>query len=81
MFCGVNVCTIPLGTAGSPAGLSGGFAYGPGVSGLITPGFGMSPTQSGISTPHQLGIATSADHIAHSHVHQMAIDPRQDVRC
>lgn len=72
---------ILSGTSGSPAGLSGGFAYGPGVSGLITPGFGMSPTQSGISTPHQGGIQTTADHMVQSH-HPMALDPRQqDVRC
>jgi len=71
------------GTSGSPAGLSGGFAYGSGVSGLITPGFGMSPTQSGLNTPHHSGITTSADHMMQSHVHhQMALDPRQqDVRC
>ena len=70
------------GTSGSPAGLSGGFAYGAGVSGLITPGFGMSPTQSGLSTPHHSGIPGSADHMMQPHVHhQMALDPRQDIRC
>lgn len=71
------------GTSGSPAGLSGGFAYGPGVSGLITPGFGMSPTQSGLNTPHHTSIPTSADQMMQSHAHhQMALDPRQqDVRC
>jgi len=71
------------GTSVSPAGLSGGFAYGPGVSGLITPGYGMSPTQSGMNTPHLSGIAASADHMMQSHAHhQMALDPRQqDVRC
>ena len=69
------------GTSGSPAGLSGGFAYGPGVSGLITPGFGMSPTQSGLSTPHHGGLPASTDHMMHTH-HPMALDPRQqDVRC
>jgi len=70
------------GTSGSPAGLSGGFAYGPGVSGLITPGYGMSPTQSGLSTPHHSGIPSS-DHMMQSHTHHsMALDPRQqDVRC
>ena len=75
--------TILLGTSGSPAGLSGGFAYGPGVSGLITPGYGMSPAQSGLSTPHHSGIAASADHMMQSHAHhQMGLDPRQqDVRC
>ncbi|KAF9645083.1 hypothetical protein BDM02DRAFT_3190029 [Thelephora ganbajun] len=71
------------GTSGSLTGLSGGFAYGPGVSGLITPGFGMSPTQSGLSTPHHSGIPASTDHMMQSHAHhQMALDPRQqDVRC
>ena len=71
----------PPGTSGSPAGLCGGFAYGAGVSGLITPGFGMSPAQSGLSTPHHISIPT--DHMMQSHVHhQMALDPRQqDVRC
>lgn len=32
-------------------GLSGGFVYGPGGSGLITPRLGMSPLPSGASTP------------------------------
>ncbi|GLB34598.1 putative fungal specific transcription factor [Lyophyllum shimeji] len=32
-------------------GLSGGFLFGAGGSGLITPRFGMSPTQSGANTP------------------------------
>jgi len=76
---------ILLGTSGSPAGLSGGFVYGAGMNGLITPGYGMSPThsQSGLSTPHHSGIPTSTDHMMQSHPHhQMALDPRQqDVRC
>jgi len=71
------------GTSGSPAGLSGGFAYGPGANGLITPGFGMSPTQSGLSTPHHAGITAPADQMMQSHSHHpMALDPRQqDIRC
>lgn len=32
-------------------GLSGGFVYGAGGSGLITPHFGMSPLASGANTP------------------------------
>ena len=82
-FCGAYRYVIFLGTSGSPAGLSGGFAYGPGVSGLITPGFGMSPTQSGLNTPHHIGIPASADQMMQSHTHhQLALDPRQqDVRC
>ena len=32
-------------------GLSGGFVYGAGGSGLITPRLGMSPVPSGFSTP------------------------------
>ena len=73
------VVTLP-GTSGSPAGLCGGFAYGPGVSGLITPGFG-TPVQSGQHTPHHTSIPSSAD-MMQSHAHQMVLDPRQqDVRC
>ncbi|KAG6867610.1 hypothetical protein C0993_000551 [Termitomyces sp. T159_Od127] len=34
-------------------GLTGGFLFGAGGSGLITPRFGMSPTQSGANTPAQ----------------------------
>jgi len=69
------------GTSGSPAGLCGGFAYGPGVSGLITPGFG-TPVQSGLNTPHHTSLPPSADQMMQSHAHQMVLDPRQqDVRC
>lgn len=32
-------------------GLSGGFVFGAGGSGLITPRFGLSPIQSGTNTP------------------------------
>lgn len=32
-------------------GLSGGFVFGAGGSGLITPGWGQSPNQSGINSP------------------------------
>lgn len=83
MFCGANGYLILPGTSGSPAGLSGGFAYGPGVSGLISPGFGMSPNQSGLSTPHHPGIPAAADQMMQSHTHHpMVLDPRQqDVRC
>ena len=79
----VLTCLFPPGTSGSPVGLSGGFAYGHGVSGLITPGLGMSPTPSGISTPHHMGIQSAADQMMQPHGHhQMALDPRQqDVRC
>ena len=81
-FCDADRKVILSGTSGSLASLSGGFAYGAGVSGLITPGYGMSPTQSGLSTPHH-GIPTSADHMMQSHAHhQMALDPRQQgLRC
>lgn len=34
-------------------GLSGGFVFGAGGSGLITPRFGVSPMQSGANTPAQ----------------------------
>lgn len=41
----------------------------------------MSPTQSGLSTPHHGGLPASTDHMMHTH-HPMALDPRQqDVRC
>lgn len=36
---------------GSADGLSGGFVFGAGGSGLITPRFGMSPAASGVNTP------------------------------
>jgi len=70
------------GTSGSPAGLSGGFAYGAGVSGLITPAY-MSPPQSGVNTPHHGGMSNATDHMMQSHPHhQVVLDPRQqDVRC
>jgi len=32
-------------------GFSGGFVFGAGGSGLITPRFGMSPERSGVNTP------------------------------
>ena len=38
-------------------GFSGGFVFGAGGSGLITPRFGMSPMQSGNNTPGRLGHA------------------------
>lgn len=48
-------------------GLSGGFLFGAGGSGLITPRFGMSPMHSGHNTPArggqnqltQMGISTA----------------------
>ena len=39
------------GYSNSMEGLSGGFVYGAGGSGLITPHFGQSPAQSGATTP------------------------------
>lgn len=36
-------------------GFSGGFVFGANGSGLITPHFGISPSQSGINTPGQFG--------------------------
>lgn len=36
-------------------GLSGGFVFGAGGSGLITPRLGGSPMHSGTNTPGQLG--------------------------
>ncbi|KAG6816697.1 hypothetical protein H0H87_003785 [Tephrocybe sp. NHM501043] len=44
---------VGFGSAGynSMDGLSGGFLFGAGGSGLITPRFGMSPIQSGTNTP------------------------------
>ncbi len=35
-------------------GLSGGFVFGAGGSGLITPRFGVSPIQSGVNTPSRV---------------------------
>jgi hypothetical protein len=37
-------------------GLSGGFVYGAGGSGLITPRMGLSPVQSGANTPALSGM-------------------------
>jgi hypothetical protein len=45
-------------------GLSGGFVYGPGGSGLITPRFGPSPVASGANSPHIPGFP-HAPHKAH----------------
>lgn len=39
-------------------GISGGFVYGAGGSGLITPRLGMSPLASGFSTPHNNKVHT-----------------------
>lgn len=40
-------------------GLSGGFVFGAGGSGLITPRFGASPAQSGTNTPDRGGGASA----------------------
>jgi hypothetical protein len=40
-------------------GLSGGFVYGIGGSGLITPGLGMSPVPSGANSPALAGFVQS----------------------
>ncbi|KAG5653537.1 hypothetical protein H0H81_012478 [Sphagnurus paluster] len=53
-------------------GLSGGFLFGAGGSGLITPGFGMSPMHSGANTPGRGG--------AHSAFTQMNITAAFDNR-
>ena len=45
---------------GSADGLSGGFVFGAGGSGLITPRFGMSPAASGVNTPRGGGGAAGA---------------------
>lgn len=38
-------------------GLSGGFVFGVGGSGLITPRLGLTPTHSGTNTPGRGGVA------------------------
>ena len=38
---------------------SGGFVFGANGSGLITPGFGGSPSHSGINTPGRFGHGTT----------------------
>ena len=43
-------------------GLSGGFVYGAGGSGLITPHFGQSPAQSGSNTPSRHSLHDLGDH-------------------
>ena len=43
-------------------GLSGGFVYGAGGSGLITPHFGQSPAQSGSNTPSRQALHDLGDH-------------------
>lgn len=40
-------------------GLSGGFVFGVGGSGLITPHLGVTPTQSGANTPSRLQLPQS----------------------
>lgn len=42
---------VPAGYSNTMEGLSGGFVYGAGGSGLITPRFGLSPLHSGFNTP------------------------------
>lgn len=44
-------CTHNAGYTNTMGGLSGGFVFGAGGSGLITPGWGQSPNQSGINSP------------------------------
>lgn len=43
-------------------GISGGFVYGAGGSGVITPRLGISPLQSGFSTPHAKGHTDLSQH-------------------
>ena len=44
-------------------GLSGGFVFGAGGSGLITPRFGGSPAQSGSNTPGRAGMTLTQGRI------------------
>lgn len=45
--------TFGTGYSNTMEGISGGFVYGAGGSGMITPGMALSPLPSGFSTPSQ----------------------------
>lgn len=51
-------------------GLSGGFVFGVGGSGLITPRFGISPANSGMNTPGRGGGTQQQHHQQHQQQHQ-----------
>jgi hypothetical protein len=54
-----------VGYSNSMEGLSGGFVFGAGGSGLITPRLDLTPTQSGSNTPSRSGLS-STDFTQHS---------------
>ena len=60
----------PIGYSNTMEGISGGFVYGAGGSGLITPRIGISPLPSGFNTPSQ--------HRAESDLTQHKIDAAFD---
>src|ERR1700722_18323070 len=52
-FAHATTLLFYAGYSNSIEGLSGGFVFGAGGSGILTPRFGQSPTQSGSNTPSQ----------------------------
>ena len=52
-------------------GLSGGFVFGAGGSGLITPRFGASPVQSGTNTPARGGASGLTQNIINAAFNSM----------
>lgn len=65
LHCGNPLILSPLGYSNSMEGLSGGFVFGAGGSGLITPRMELTPTQSGSNTPSRNGMG-SADFTQHN---------------
>ena len=57
-WCVRFLTLVCAGYSNTMEGLSGGFVYGAGGSGLITPRLGMSPMASGFNTPAHVKMPT-----------------------
>lgn len=65
-----DVVCFGVGSSHSLESLSGGFVYGAGGSGLITPRMWMSPLPSGANTPSRGGGEHIQQHLHHAQQHQ-----------